>query len=498
MTQNWRDIALPQPIVEAMEEAMKTIAMQAEQIAVLTTAISELTTEVETLRAENAKLKTTSKKSNKPPSSDGYNKDNKPIIKNQRVKSGKKPGGQPGREGVTRTQTEEPDKVIEIKPIAENCDQCGGNVVLESKACTIRQVVEAERPTVIVIEYQQRKGICETCGKVFAPELPPSAKGAMSVGDTLKAYIAYLTQYQLLPLNRAAQLIKDTYEIKLSEGTLVNAQYEIGNRLDAFVERAKALLINSNVAHFDESGMRVIGRLWWMHVASTDSITLYDILPRRGMEAMDEMGILPQYKGIAVHDHWKSYYHYLLCAHAECNAHILRALLFLYEDCGFAWAGLMCGLLLKIKRHVDLIKLFGEAQRLEAQDVAQYESDYQLVLDAAQEEELETGKAHTDSPKTESRRLRERLEEYAIETLTFMYDFAVPFDNNQAERDIRMPKTKQKISGGFRSESGAKAFARTRSFISTCVKRGLSVLDGLKAVLEGNALTFLGPDFQPL
>ncbi len=247
---------------------------------------------------------------------------------------------------------------------------------------------------------------------------------------------------------------------------------------------------------FDETGMRVLKQLWWLHVASTPELTLYEIVKKRGRDGMDEMGVLPLFTGVAVHDHLKSYYHYTLCAHSECNAHILRYLKFLYEDCGFAWASLMCGLLIKIKRHVELTRLFGE-DRLELDVIAEYERDYRTILEAAKTEEGETQETHTCKQITESRRLRVRLAEYEAQTLTFMYDFAVPFDNNQAERDLRMPKAKQKISGCFRSEAGSEAFALARSFISTCLKRGLSVIDGLKAVLAGNALSFLGSDFVP-
>jgi transposase len=486
---------------QIIEEQKQIICQQEEQISklneelsVLKHAVSLFSTKMEELQAENEKLKKTSRNSNKPPSKDNDFK--KPVVKNQRIKSKLKPGGQPGREGKTRTYAEEPDKIVELKPTQGICDECGEVLIIESEACKIRQIIEAEKPRTVVIEYQQYKGVCGACEKVFVPELPAGAKGAMSIGDTLKAYVIYLTQYQLLPLNRTVQLINDIYGVKLSEGTLVNIQNEYAEFLEPFVERAKEILINSPVVNFDETGMPVNGALWWMHVASKTDLTLYEIITKRGQEGMDAMAILPLFTGVAVHDHLKSYYHYTLCAHAECNAHILRYLIFLHEDCGYIWAGLMIGLLLKIKKHVDLTKIFG-SEKLETSDINQYEHDYQMILEAAVTEEERTGDIHTVSQTTESRRMRTRLEKYAIETLTFMYDFMVPFDNNLAERDIRMPKAKKKISGGFRSVAGSKAFAIARSFISTCTKRGLSVFDGLNAVLLGNAFSFLGSDFEP-
>ena len=203
------------------------------------------------------------------------------------MRSGLKPGGQPGREGATREHKEIPDKVVELKPVQANCDECGGVLIVEDETCSVRQVIEAEKPQTVVIEYQQYRGTCESCGKTFTPELPAGAKGAMSIGDTLKAYAAYLVQYQLLPLNRTAQLIEDIYGVRLSEGTLVNILNEYGRRLCLFVERAKELLINSPVVNFDETGMRVMGQLWWMHVASTDTLTLYEIAAKRGQDGMD-------------------------------------------------------------------------------------------------------------------------------------------------------------------------------------------------------------------
>lgn len=492
---NEKAIAALKEADEIIGAQAEQIGAQAEQIGVLTQTVSLLTAKIDDLNAEIANLKKTSKNSNKPPSSDGYGKPN--AVKNQRTRSGLKPGGQRGREGVTRTHEAQPDRVIEIKPVQVKCDECGGTVIVEDEACAVRKVVEAKKPTTIVIEYQQHKGVCDTCGKIFTAVFPEgTAKGAVGIGESLKALVVYLTQYQLVPLNRTAQLINDIYGVRLSEGAMVNIQYDMIGHLVPFMETAKHMLINSYVAHFDETGMRVKGELWWMHVASRRILTLYEIARQRGREGIDAMGVLQYFTGIAVHDHWKSYYKYLLCAHAECNAHILRYLIFLYEDCGYAWAGLMCGLLLKIKRHVELAQLFG-ADRIEESDINQYECDYQVIIEAAAVEEEKTGESHTSKQITESRRMRERLKEYAVETLTFMYDFSVPFDNNQAERDIRMPKAKQKISGGFRSEEGSKAFAVTRSLISTCTKMGLSVLDGIKAALEGKVLSFLGWESAP-
>jgi transposase len=238
--------------------------------------------------------------------------------------------------------------------------------------------------------------------------------------------------------------------------------------------------------------MRVIGKNHWLHTASTSTSTAYIIHPKRGKEAMDEMGILPNFKGTAIHDHWKSYYHYD-CSHGECNQHHLRQLQYIFEDLNCHWAGEMKCLLLRIKRHVDLVKLFSPEEQkvnsLEKEDVEIYEKLYRSILDEARKT-IEKAPLETPTP-PDSRRMVKRLVKNEQETLLFMYDFDVPFTNNLAERDIRMPKAKQKISGGFRTKEGAASFARIRGFISTAKKRKKNVMEGLVATFKGNSMNFL-------
>jgi transposase-like protein len=277
--------------------------------------------------------------------------------------------------------------------------------------------------------------------------------------------------------------MKDLFGVKISQGTIVANGQEAYEKLAEAETHIKEELINSEVTHFDETGTRVAGKTNWLHSAGTESCTMYYIHKNRGKEAMDEMGILPLFRGTAIHDHWKSYYHYM-CAHGECNEHHLRELKYLHEDSNEAWAGEMACLLLRIKAHVDLSKLF-DADCLEQEDIDTYERLYrEILINAA---------AEPEAPK-KSERMAKRLTKYEQETLLFMVDFDVPFTNNLAERDIRMPKAKLKISGGFRSEGGAKAFARTRGFISTVKKKGKDVFDGLVSVFKGNASDFLYSD----
>ena len=462
-------------IPKAEYEALKT---EHEALKGLVVALTQEITELK------AKLNKNSKNSNKPPSSDGPAKGSP---KNSRVPSGKKSGGQPGHEGKTKPLTSSPDTVVELKPKTE-CG-CGGQIIVRNDNFTVRQVTDVVIPKTITIEYHANEGTCETCGKTHRASFPNGVDGVVSYGDNLQAIVTYLTTYQLVPLKRTTELMKDLFGIDISQGTIVSSTQEAYNNLAETENRTKDEIIESEVAGFDESGMRVAGKNHWLHTASTSTATVYSIHPKRGKEAMDEMGILPRFSGTAIHDHWKSYYHYD-CSHGECNQHHLRQLQYLFEDLDCSWAGEMMCLLLRIKRHVDLTRLFSpkeqEAYSLGKEDVEIYEKMYRDILEKARE-------TIEESP-LDSRRMVKRLGKFEHETLLFMYDFAVPFTNNLAERDIRMPKAKQKISGGFRTKEGADAFARTRGFISTVKKRGKNVMDGISAIFKGDSLNFLYPE----
>ena len=458
-----------------MEESAKITKLE-EENRVLRGVIAILTAEIAELKA---KLNKNSNNSNKPPSSDGPKKG---APKNSRVPSGKSSGGQPGHEGKTKMLNPAPDTVIELKPKTE-CE-CGGEIVVQTDTFTVRQVTDIQLPKVITVEYRAGEGVCAKCGKIHKASFPEGVDGTVCYGDTVQAIATYLTNYQLLPLKRTAELVQDLFGLKVSQGTIVTAGREGYEKLEAAEAGIKRELLESDVVCFDETGMRVDGKTQWLHSAGTPSATLYGIHKKRGYEAMDAIGILPGFTGTAIHDHWKSYYHYVNCAHAECNEHHLRALKYLYEDLGVIWALEMACLLLRIKEHIDLSKCFG-ANRLEQEDIEEYQRVYRKIIDEACQWE--------DAP-TEARRMANRLQEYELETLLFMLDFSVPFTNNLAERDVRMPKAKLKISGCFRSGDGAKAFARIRGFISTVKKKGHNALDGLTAVFAGEAMSFLYPE----
>jgi len=470
---------------EALKKEYNNLKMEYETLKldneVIKGLVIALTNEISELKA---KMNKNSKNSSNPPSSDGPKKG---TVKNSRTPSDKKTGGQPGHEGKTKTLSSSPETVLELKPKTE-CD-CGGQIIISRDNYTVRQVSDIILPKTITVEYRAQEGQCEECGKVHKASFPEGVEGVVSYGDNLQAIVTYLSTYQLLPLKRTTELVNDLFGINISQGTIVSSGKEAYERLAGPEDRIKREVIKNDVAGFDESGIRVAGKNHWLHSASTKDCTVYSVHPKRGAEAMDEMGILPLFRGTAIHDHWKSYYQYNLCAHGECNQHHLRHLKYLYEDLRCSWASDMICLLMRIKKHVDLANLFKadnlEVNSLEQEDIKIYAGMYCKILEEAQTN-------IKDAP-LDSKRMINRLIKYEQETLLFMYDFAVPFTNNLSERDLRMPKAKQKISGGFRTKEGADAFARVRGFISTVKKRGKNVMDGMVAVFKGEAQKFLFP-----
>ena len=261
---------------------------------------------------------------------------------------------------------------------------------------------------------------------------------------------------------------------------------DFSSRVGGVVGWIRERIQQAPVVHFDETGMRIAGKLNWLHVAGTDGLTYYMGHAKRGSEAMDAVGILPGFAGRAVHDGWKSYFRYTDCNHALCNAHHLRELTFIVEQYGQRWAQRMIEFLLKVKTEREKT----EASGFRPQQIQAYEREYREIVaagNAANPPPVQTGKKRRGrKKKTDALNLLERLEKYEEATLAFMYDFSVPFDNNLGERDIRMMKVQQKISGTFRGPAGALSFCRIRSYISTVKKQGLDVISAIHGVFTGN------------
>ncbi|MFQ5641911.1 MAG: IS66 family transposase [bacterium] len=470
----------PEKVIELVEGLLSIIHLLTDQLQQQEHTIAILNERVKQLEDQKAK---DSHNSSNPPSSDRGRKKSK---RNLRKKSDRSAGGQKGHQGSTLKMVATPDK--EIVHRVDRCEDCDISLVDEAVAdYQRRQVFDIPPLKIEVTEHQAEIKICPCCGKVIKASFPAGVNQAVQYGNRIKSLSVYLMNYQFHPYDRNREFFEDVFSHSLSVGTLWQANHACYNALEVPATVIKQLIIDSAVARFDETGYAVNGKRQWLHVACTPLLTYYLPHPKRGKEAMDEMGILPLYKGTAVHDFWKSYFKYD-CKHALCNAHHLRELIFIYEQYDQSWAQEMIDLLLKIKAVVD------EAQQttdyLDQKTIQSFEREYQRILDDGFKanpppDSSKLPKKRGRQKQSKAKNLLDRLREYQKEVLAFMYDFNVPFDNNLAEQDIRMMKVQQKISGCFRSDEGAKIFCRIRGYISTVRKQRINVLEAIQMAMEG-------------
>ena len=432
------------------------------------------------------RLRTDSHNSNKPPSSDGPAKRPYPA----RKPTGKKPGGQNGHRGQTLRMTKTPDKIV-IHEV-EQCAGCG-KPLKDHPAHDYerRQVFDVPPVAVEVTEHRAEIKDCPECGQTTVASFPAEVAGMVQYGERLNAYAVYLKNYALLPYGRTAELFEDLFGVPLSEGTLVNITHRCAEKVGKAVQQIKEKLKAAEVIHCDETGVRISKRLYWLHGVGTQTLTYYDVQEKRGSDAMDCIGILEGYQGIAVHDHWGAYWKYG-CVHALCNAHHLRELTFVWEmEDTQVWAKEMIEFLREAKKTVDGAKERGR-QRLKQIVEEEYQRRYRMLIAKGMKRNPppipEGRRKRGRMKKSKARNLLERLSKRQEETLRFLTDFRVAFDNNQGERDLRMMKVQQKISGTFRSLEGAAAFCRIRSYISTARKHELNVIEAISSVFAGRPL----------
>lgn len=444
--------------------------------------IAKLTARLKELEGQLAK---NSRNSSKPPSSDGYDK---PKPKSRRGKSGKSSGGQKGHKGNTLKQVEHPDQTVEH--VLAQCIGCGHDLSTRLvEALERRQVFDIPPISVQVCEHRAQIKTCPCCSLRNKAVFPVSVTQPVQYGVELQAVAAYLSQYQMVPFKRLQELFNDVFQIPLSQGTLDSILNRGHENLMRFEQQTKQVVLSSELAHFDESGMRVNKQLHWLHVASTQTVTCYAIHPKRGAPAMTDMGILDEFSGYAVHDHWASYSAFD-CFHVLCNAHHLRELTHAHEQHGQQWAAKLIDCLLDAKKEVDGARASGK-QALSTARIAYHEKRYSRILRQGRDElpviAAPKLKKRGRVKQHKTKNLHDRLVFHKHETLAFVYDLDVPFDNNLAERDVRMAKVKQKISGCFRSEHGAHRFCRFRGYLSTARKQGRYILDSLRDAFNGQA-----------
>lgn len=440
--------------------------------------IESLMVEVAELRSRLAK---NSRNSSKPPSSDGYAK---PAPKSRRVRSGKKQGKQPGDPGHHLAQRTDPDQITVHSP--ETCRSCGNDLSDAPVTSVVaRQVFDLPPMALFCTEHQAQHKRC-VCGAETSGSFPTEATASACYGPALRAYVCYLVTRQHIPIARVAELLADTYGASVSTGVIVAMVNEGAAMLEGFLHQVRGLLRTSEVVHADETGLRVEALLAWVHAASTTDLTLYHLDSHRGTRAMDAMGVLQHLTGVLVHDGWPSYRNYGT-AHALCNAHHLRELEAVGELEGQGWATDMAAFLGDTWRRVLDAKSTG-ADRFTHEELLMLRCDYRAIIAAghrANPPPIPIGSQGRPRRST-ALNLLMRLDTHAEDVLRFAADFSVPFDNNLCERDVRMVKIAQKISGGFRSWEGAEAFLAFRSYLSTAAKQGVNRLDVLQKLFNGD------------
>jgi len=464
---------------EQVRTQQELIERQAQQIAVLSAQVADL----------QARLSKDSHNSHLPPSSDRFGRQPKSL----RTKSGKKAGGERGHAGQMLKLVEQPDTVLVHR--VESCPTCQQDLrTIEALQVERRQVVELPRKRVVVIEHQAERKWCPHCQEVILAPFPAPVTAPVQYGPALGALAVYLVQQQLLPYERVSELFFDLFGQPISAATIMSLVERCAGQLAPIEQQIKATLSQAEVLHQDETGLSVGGKRHWVHVSATPILTHYTVHPKRGKEALDAIGILPSFGGVSVHDGWRSYWAYP-CQHATCNVHLLRDLTFLIEEHQQEWAQQMQDLLLSMKAAVEQARAEGRPA-LHPLEVADWQAQYHAVLlqgEAEQPRELSPPpRAKGRRKQSAARNLLDRLSKEQDAVLAFSHNLAVPFDNNQAERDLRMVKVQQKISGCFRSIAGAQAFCRIRGYLSTLRKQGRALLTALEQVLLGHPVL---PDF---
>jgi transposase len=470
------------PIARSNPEALVDIilALQ-EEVLALRRANDALQKRVEVLEA---RLAQNSGNSSKPPSSDGYSK---PDPKSLRKKSGRSPGGQSGHPGSSLAAVAKPDFIVVHRLKSCPCG-CGADLhrgpVLRHET---RQVFDLPPQRLVVTEHRCEVKLCPTSGREVWAAFPAGVNAPTQYGTRFNAWLVYLRGQQLIPLERISQMCADLFGRPVSEATVQAAVSAAYCALAPFEAKVADLVAQAPIAHADETGLRVAGKLHWLHVAGTKTLTWYGIHRKRGSEALQHFALLPRFTGRLIHDCLSAYFD-LSCLHGLCNAHLLRELTFLHEVEQQTWAKRMLDLLIRMHRAVTAHRTRAGLPTLPHR--AAWTRKYQAVLREGFAEnpspEPCPGPRPRGRPKhTRAQNLLLRLQQHEGSVLAFLHDTRVPFSNNQAEQDVRMMKVQQKISGTFRTLEGAQAFARIRAYLSTVRKNQRNVFQEIVAALAG-------------
>lgn len=422
--------------------------------------------------------------SHRPPSSDRPG--GKPRPSKPRGQTGRRPGGQTGHAGKTLKMVSDPTTVVVHSP--ENCAACGEALGAGGRIVERRQVFDLPEVVLAVTEHRVLERTCSKCGAHSMGQFPAGVEPGAQYGSRVKSWLVYLSCEHMVPLARTVRILGDLCGTWVSQGTIENSKCECAGRVEPIREAIKAALRTQPVVGFDETGMKADKKLAWLHTAGTASMTAYDLDPKRGQEAMDRIGILPAFHGVAVHDAWDSYDHYA-CQHQLCNAHLLRELIAVHENTKQPWAAEMGDLLRTMhhkRKHRGSLTACQQRRFRKRYDELVWKGRRAHPISFS---DWKANQGKKGPPKqTPAQNLLDRLQYRADDVLRFMTDPAIPFDNNQSERDLRMNKVKQKVSGCFRSQGSGQTFCLIRSYTQTMAKQGHNVLDALISVFDRKPL----------
>lgn len=452
-----------------------------EKIAQLEQLVSEqaaiIATQAAKIEALEKRLGKNSRNSAKPPSSDGLSKP--PRTESLREKGKNKSGGQPGHPGTTLKQVAHPDTIE--RHALNCCPACEGDLKGTAALRLIkRQVFDIPPPKITVTEHQAEEKFCPHCEQRVSAIFPGGVKAPVQYGEVIQSWAVYLQQQHYVPEDRLQTLLSDLLGATIATATLTRFSESVYTQLADFEQDTLSWVKAAQVKHLDETGFRIGGKTQWLHVASTDKLTYYHTSPRR-------KALLEGLAHTVVHDHWKAYYQLKDVSHSLCNQHHLRELKAIIDYDKEAWAK-------KMQRFLRFAHRYRQGygpQPIPADKLSRLLAYYDEMIEIGlcYHEELPVFSATAGRGRKARRtghNLLLRLRDYKADVLRFLTEPAVPFTNNQAEQDIRMMKCKQKISGGFRTEQGAKIFARIRGFISTARKQGWNIFESLQQVIQGN------------
>lgn len=450
--------------------------------------LQEMQGQVETLTRQvkewQARLAKKSHKSSLPPSSDRFVRQPKSL----RKRSEKKPGGQEGHPGTTLRFPTSPDEVLEYRvTVCASCQQD----VREVEACVTlrRHVVDIPAPRLLVQEHRAEHQRCPRCQHLTQASFPATVTAPIPDGPLIGAAAVSLTHQQLVPLERTGEVLSDLLGVQMSEGTIGDLSKRTAGHLAPVEQQRKEALRQAPVMHQDETGVWVAGKRYGEHVTCTNTLTHSQVDPHRGQAALKVIGIVPGFQGISIHDAWGSSFR-SDGEHAFCLVHVLRALVFQAEEQGAPWAADLIDLLVSMKQATQQARDQGK-HWLDPLEVLAWEQAFLGVLDDG---DRVTPRA-TAPPgrkgrikQRAARNLLDRLRKHQQAVFCFLEDLRVDVDNNLAERDLRMLKVQQKVSGCFRTVAGAQAFRRIRGSLSTLRTQGLPLLSALQATLGGHPL----------